>query len=203
MRFSELHYDNAGTDVGEAIEIFGPAGTDLTGWTVVLYNGSSTSGAAYDTETLSGSIPDLDAGSGVVVVEYDTNGIQNGAPDGLALVDASGVLVEFLSYEGAFTGVGGAADGVTSADIGVSETSSTFADQSLQRVAAGTWGGPACASFGSINEESPDVLCPVPVPDVLIHDVQGSGDVSPLEGQTVKIEGIVVGDFQDGSWYQR
>lgn len=31
-----------------------------------------------------------------------------------------------------------------------------------------------------------------------IHDVQGSGDVSPLVGQAVTIEAIVVGDFQNG-----
>ncbi len=32
-----------------------------------------------------------------------------------------------------------------------------------------------------------------------IHDVQGNGPASPLVGQTVVIEGIVVGDFQDGA----
>ena len=53
VRFSEIHYDNAGADTGEAIEIAGPAGTDLTGWRVVLYNGSN--GLAYDTRTLSGA----------------------------------------------------------------------------------------------------------------------------------------------------
>src|SRR5687768_14779651 len=37
VRFSEIHYDNTGTDTGETIEISGPAGTDLTGWQVVLY----------------------------------------------------------------------------------------------------------------------------------------------------------------------
>src|SRR5699024_313860 len=37
---SEIHYDNAGTDTGEAIEVQAPEGTDLTGWQVVLYNGS-------------------------------------------------------------------------------------------------------------------------------------------------------------------
>ena len=42
VRVSEIHYDNDGTDTGEAIEIAGPAGTDLTGWSVVLYNGSAT-----------------------------------------------------------------------------------------------------------------------------------------------------------------
>src|SRR5215813_3238877 len=55
VRFSEIHYDNTGTDAGEAIEISGPAGMDVTGWTVVLYNGNG--GASYNTQTLSGTIP--------------------------------------------------------------------------------------------------------------------------------------------------
>ena len=38
---SEIHYDNAGTDAGEAVEVFGPAGTDLSGWSIVLYNGAN------------------------------------------------------------------------------------------------------------------------------------------------------------------
>ena len=38
---NELHYDNAGADEGEFFEIVGPAGTDLTGWSVELYNGSN------------------------------------------------------------------------------------------------------------------------------------------------------------------
>src|SRR5699024_4233635 len=45
---SEIHYDNAGTDTGEAIEVQAPEGTDLTGWQVVLFNGSG--GGVYDTE---------------------------------------------------------------------------------------------------------------------------------------------------------
>lgn len=34
---------------------------------------------------------------------------------------------------------------------------------------------------------------------VRIHDVQGNGASSPLDGTSVMIEGIVVGDFQDGA----
>jgi hypothetical protein len=45
VRFSEIHYDNAGGDVAEFVEIEGPAGTDLTGWRVVLYN--QTGGVFY------------------------------------------------------------------------------------------------------------------------------------------------------------
>src|SRR3990170_5050614 len=59
VRISELHYDNtnptsSGLDIGEFIEISGPAGTDLTGWKVVLYNGSSTQRNPYRTTLLSG-----------------------------------------------------------------------------------------------------------------------------------------------------
>jgi hypothetical protein len=53
--FNEIHYDNTGTDAGETFEVAGPAGTDLAGWSIVLYNGSG--GAPYDTRTLSGIIP--------------------------------------------------------------------------------------------------------------------------------------------------
>ena len=34
---------------------------------------------------------------------------------------------------------------------------------------------------------------------IFIHEVQGSGASSPIEGQTVTIEAVVVGDFQDGA----
>ena len=98
VRFSELHYDNFGTDAGEAIEIEGPAGTSLAGWSVVLYNGNG--GVQYNTQTLSGTIAESCSGRGVVVVSYPQDGIQNGSPDGMALVNASGQVVEFLSYEG-------------------------------------------------------------------------------------------------------
>ena len=43
---NEIHYDNTGTDAGEAIEIAGPAGTNLAGWSIVLYNGAG--GASYE-----------------------------------------------------------------------------------------------------------------------------------------------------------
>ncbi len=42
---NEIHYDNDGTDADEAVEIAGPAGTDLTGWTIVLYNGNDNAGS--------------------------------------------------------------------------------------------------------------------------------------------------------------
>ncbi|GAB6906757.1 hypothetical protein JCM12296A_25930 [Desulfosarcina cetonica] len=152
---NEIHYDNTSTDTGEAIEIAGPAGTDLTGWHIVLYNGNG--GAVYDTDALSGTIPDAGNGFGVVSLTYAANGIQNGAPDGIALVDDTDTAVQFLSYEGSFTAVGGAADGMTSVDIGVAEDGATPEGDSLQLIGTGSeyedfaWQSTAANSFGNVN----------------------------------------------------
>jgi predicted extracellular nuclease len=151
---NEIHYDNTGTDAGEAIEIAGPAGTDLSTWSIVLYNGSG--GASYDTDALTGTIPNQQNGFGTVVLNYAVNGIQNGSPDGIALVNGT-TLVQFLSYEGNFAGVGGVANGVNSTDIGVSEAGIEPLGQSLRLSGTGstyqgfTWNGPATATFGSPN----------------------------------------------------
>ncbi|MEN8238984.1 MAG: ExeM/NucH family extracellular endonuclease [Actinomycetota bacterium] len=189
---SELHYDNASTDVGEFFEVTGDKGGDLVGWSVVLYNGNG--GASYATINLTGTIPDEDGSQGAVAFLH--GGIQNGAPDGLALVDDGGVVVEFLSYEGSFAAVDGPADGMTSTDIGVAETSSTAIGESLQ-VLSGVWTGPAAASPGLLNTAPPP---PPTATEEKIYDVQGSGSDSPFEGQQVIVEGVVTADHQDGEF---
>jgi uncharacterized protein len=208
---NELHYDNSGTDAGEAIEIAAPQGTDLTGWDVVLYNG--TGGAPYGTRELSGTVGE----SRVTVLEYPTNGIQNGSPDGVALVDAAGTVRRFLSYEGTFMAVGGPADGMQSTDIGVVEDGGSGADESLQLTGTGDsdddfdWTGPRAASFGALNagqtfdgasgDDPPD---PGELPgagscdlaSTPTYEVQGAGSDSPRAGEDVTVEGVVVGDFE-------
>ncbi|MBF2036613.1 MAG: endonuclease/exonuclease/phosphatase family protein [Leptolyngbyaceae cyanobacterium T60_A2020_046] len=158
---NEFHYDNTGTDVGEFIEIAGPAGTDLTGWRIVRYNGAN--GLAYTTpaanETLSGVIPDLGGGFGTLFIDYPSNGLQNGAPDGFALVNALGQVVQFLSYEGTFTAVDGPAAGLLSIDIGVSQTSSEPVGASLQLTGTGThyedftWVSTPINTKGALNSD--------------------------------------------------
>lgn len=151
---NEIHYDNDGGDVDEGFEIAGPAGTDLSTYTVTKYNGSD--GTSYGTINLSGTIPDLSNGYGVLWFGVPSNGLQNGAPDGLAL-DNGGTLIQFLSYESTMTASGGPADGVTSTDIGVSETTSTPVGESLQLTGNGityedfTWGGPLVNTNNAVN----------------------------------------------------
>jgi endonuclease G len=86
-------------------------------------------------------------------VSYPQDGIQNGAPDGLALIDAAGALVEFLSYEGVFVATSGPAAGATSVDIGASQTNAPVGT-SLQKNSGGTWMS-ATSTFGACNAEGP------------------------------------------------
>lgn len=152
---NEIHYDNTGTDAGEAVEVAGPAGTDLTGWTIVLYNGSNN--LQYDSDPLSGTIPNLQNGYGTVTLTYPSNGIQNGSPDGIALVAPGSVVVQFLSYEGVMTAADGPANGITSTDIGVSENGSGAVGNSLQLTGSGytyedfTWAAEGPSTFGAVN----------------------------------------------------
>lgn len=129
---SEINYDNSGSgDTGEFIELTGTTGFDLTGWSIVLYNGNN--GSSYDTKSLSGTITEERDGFGSHVIDFpDSHSIQNGAPDGVALVNQDGTVVEFISYEGEMTAVGGPADGMTSDDIGVFQTNSTAVGSSLE-----------------------------------------------------------------------
>lgn len=314
---NEFHYDNAGADVGEFIRIAGLAGTDLTGWTIALYNGNPSQRSVYSTINLEGTLTDQANGFGFHRV--DVAGLQNGGggssdgqePDGLALVDANGKVVQFISYEGSFVAASGPAEGMTSEDIGVFESASSPVGHSLQLIGTGsqysdfTWAaarpesaadspnaeqvfvapGPdetapvlvsedvqaqdpteaitltfnelvkiddagkivlypanatpdAAIEISAIVEGTSLVVTPlapldpdtayvlaigegavsdiagnplavasVPVqtidPDAApeltaIHAIQGEGDVSPMVGQTVTIEAIVVGDFQNG-----
>jgi hypothetical protein len=61
-------------------------------------------------------------------------GLQNGSPDGIALVDASNKVIQFLSYEGAFKATNGPAIGMTSTDIGIAQTSTETVGNSLQLI---------------------------------------------------------------------
>ncbi len=150
---NELHYDNNGSDAGEFVEVAGPAGLDLGGWSVVGYNGNG--GSSYATVNLAGIIPN-DSGC-LGTLDFTFTGMQNGAPDGLALVDDGGAVVEFISYEGSFTAVGGPANGMTSMDIGVSEPGTTPIGQALQLAGTGnkasdfTWQSAAAETRGTVN----------------------------------------------------
>ncbi len=212
---NELHYDNAGADAGEQIEVAAPSGTDLGDWSLVLYNGSG--GAVYNTTPLSGVVPG--ASGEIGVLSFAITGIQNGAPDGMALVGPAG-LEQFLSYEGSFVAVGGPADGQTSTDIGVAETGSGPIGESLSLIGSGstygdfTWQASAPATFGAVNTGQtfgaseppppppppPTTPCAVPPAITPISTVQGNTATTPCAAAaSVTVEGVVVGDYEGPS----
>lgn len=143
---NEIHYDNTSTDINECIEIAGPAGTDMSCYSIVLYNGNT--GSSYDTDALSGLIPDEGCGFGAISICYSSNGIQNGAPDGIVLYNTcTASVVQFLSYEGSFTATNGVANGMSSTNIGVAESSSTPVGSSMQLIGIGS-------NYGAFTWES-------------------------------------------------
>ncbi|MDQ3368488.1 MAG: lamin tail domain-containing protein [Myxococcota bacterium] len=115
---NELDYDNPGSDVAEYVELLNPSGTaaSLAGLKLVLVNGGTST--AYSTIDLSsaGSLAAGEylviAGAGVTVPSsaraldpvWTQDHIQNGAPDGAALIDdVARTVIDAVSYEGAIT----------------------------------------------------------------------------------------------------
>ncbi|KAL7573353.1 hypothetical protein ACA910_011715 [Epithemia clementina (nom. ined.)] len=155
---NELHYKNKGSDRNEFVEVaflVGPTPPDdwsfvLAGYQLILYNGHN--GKTYRTYNFSTSSFSSSSNNnttttvttdnnGLYFWVVDTPGIQNGSPDGVALVYNNSRVVEFLSYEGSFVATNGPAMGQTSRDIGVQESSTrTLANHSLQRIGKGCLG---------------------------------------------------------------
>ncbi|MCM2337764.1 MAG: endonuclease [Lysobacter sp.] len=158
---NELHYDDATSsgDVGEKVEVVATAGESLSGYRIYLYNGATPSAAtSYDNDLVpTGSLVTCGGTVRIATVSYPSNGIQNGAPDAIALVNGSGQLVQFISYEGTVTASSGPAAGRTSTNLPVSETSSTPAGTSLQLGGSGStyanfsWKASATQTFGTCN----------------------------------------------------
>jgi len=134
---NEIHYDNAGEDVNEGVEIAASAGVDLSCYEIHFYNGSNSS--VYAVEKLSGIIEDQNDGFGFVWILIETNGFQNGGPDGLALYNScTESLIQFLSYEGMINAADGPAIGTVSENIGVEETNTAEIGTSLQLTGTGS-----------------------------------------------------------------
>ena len=157
---NEIDYDQVGADSGGFVEIAntGSSAAVLDGIALVLVNGGD--GLEYARVDLTGS---LGAGAFLSL----TIEAQNGAPDGVALIDtASGALLDALSYEGEITAavigsqtynlVEGAALAATVAD-------SNTVDGSLSRIpngqdtnnAASDWAFTQTKTPGAANVASP------------------------------------------------
>ena len=138
---NEVDYDQTVNPDGlEFIEIYNPSpvALPLTDVQIILVNGSG--GAAYATIPLGTGMlaaggylviagTNITVPNGVTKVDpgWTTDEIQNGAPDGIALIDnAAHTLIDALSYEGAMTSVN--LPGFTGASSLVEGTATTAAD---------------------------------------------------------------------------
>lgn len=159
---NEIHYDDATSsgDVGERIEVVATNGETLSAYRIYLYNGTGSTTAAtyYDNDLLpAGSLVTCGGTVRIATLTYPSNGIQNGANDGIALVNGSGAVVQFVSYEGGIKASNGPAAGLTSTALPVDETNSTAAGTSLQLGGSGTgsssftWRASATQTFGACN----------------------------------------------------
>ena len=172
---NELHYDNAGGDTDEFVEVvIEDAGiVDLNRFQMLHYNDADGDPDAASPVTLD----EFSAGTTVdefslYSYNYTDNGesLQNGA-EALALcfdsnddgtfdaLLASGGTDQFLSYEGTLTGTDGAgcAGGETSTQIGADESTPSPVGESVQLEGSGTsysdfaWTGPLPSTPGAVN----------------------------------------------------
>jgi len=217
---NEVDSDTPGTDAAEFVELYdgGASNTALDGLVVVFYNGSSdTSYASYDLDGFSTDANGyfLLGNAGVTPtpgITFAGNFLQNGAdavalfaddaanfPNGTAVTTSN--LRDAIVYDTSDADDAGLLVLLNAGQPQVDENGGgDGAGQSNQRCPNGSGGALNTDTYAQFAP-TPGTLntCTAPVTVVKIHDVQGNGSASPLVGQTVAIEGIVVGDFQDGA----
>ncbi len=231
---NEVDADQNSTDSAEFIELYdgGTGNTDLSGLSLVLYNGSDDlTYKAFDLDGLSTNEEGyfVLCGNAATVANCDldvspnTNLVQNG-PDAVVLLvgDAAdytndkplpsdGDIVDAIVYD---TSDGDDAallvllnPGQPQVNEGGNGSQTTESNQRCDNGAGGLRNTDtyiqAAPSPGASN------TCPLPVvvtecgdPATPIHDVQGNGDSSPMIGLPVSIEAVVVGDFRGSTGLQ-
>ncbi|MEM1081874.1 MAG: lamin tail domain-containing protein, partial [Pseudomonadota bacterium] len=193
---NEVDYDQDGTDNAEFIELFnaGASAVDLTGLAIELVNGNTNS--VYESFNL--PAVSLAAGDWFVLcanpantpncdldVSPDTNLIQNGEPEAVALVQGA-LVIDTVSYEGSVAAPYVEGTGTTAADnnddfFGLAR----FPDGADSNDNNADFAG-RCITPGEANV-SDSTACSNPFPTVIaeIFDIQGAGLASPLAGQNV------------------
>ncbi len=217
---NEVDSDTPSTDVLEFVELYdgGVGNSALDGLVVVFYNGSNDlSYASYDLDGYSTDANGyfLLGNAGVIPtpgIPFAGNFLQNGAdavalfiddasnfPNGTAVTTSN--LLDAIVYDTADADDAGLLTLLNTGQPQVNESGGgDSAGQSNQRCPNGSGGTLNTDTYAQFAPTPGDEnICVTPVAVVKIHDVQGNGPASPLVGQTVAIEGIVVGDFQDGA----
>src|SRR5919106_777429 len=211
---NEIDYDQPGTDDAEFVEIKNVSGASvsLAGHSLSLVNGTGGGASVYQTIDLPGT--SLGPGDHFVVcanpaatancdldVTPETNLIQNGAPDAVAIV-LGGTVVDSVSYEGdtgaPYTEGSGAGLLDDPADVaqGISRLpDGTDTDQNNADLDS------SCITAGAVNT-STATACRPPVV-ARIRDIQGATHFSPLDDTPVAdVPGVVTAVSGIGFWFQ-
>lgn len=138
IRLDALHYDNAGADTGEFVQIRVTKGYDISGLKLELLNG--VDGTAYDTATAADLSLHSSSGNWDYYRWAPADIINDPGGVALALDD---VLLDAISYEGVFDVQAGIAADVTTKVMEVHQDGTGSPDDFLFRDGAGVWdGGP-------------------------------------------------------------
>lgn len=191
------------------IEVAADPGTDVSGWTIGSVTRGGSVQAAENTTTVPAGTTVGDSGALAVEVPI-TNSVKPGnAADGsygssAFAIDDDGMLIDFEQIGGVIDGKGvtGTSGKFTPEPVNGEEAEPTAAtasgSQSIQLV-EGAWKSAA---------PTPDALpgddgggggdTPAPEDVTPIADIQGTGEESPLQGETVKTRGIVTASYPSG-----
>jgi len=217
---NEIDYDQDSTDTAEFVEIknVSASAVDLDPYSLVFVNGNGGGAVIYDTIDLPPVM--LAAGDYYVVCANattvdncdlddgpDTNFIQNGAPDAVAITLA-GAIVDTVSYEGD-TGAPyteGTGSGLIDTGVDANVSISRLPDGADTDSNAFDF-SPRCATPGAANSTATsdcgNVTPPPPPVSVRIRDIQGAAQVPPLLGQLVQnVPGVVTGIKSNGFFMQ-
>ncbi len=197
---------------GEYFELFNStdADIDIEGWTIsdndvdvhVIANGGPLIVPAGDYLVLgNGDVGTPTAIGNHIDYSYGANWFLSNSADEVVVTDLDGVEVDRVEYDGGplFPDLTGASMALI--DPALDNNVGENWCQSGTPFGAGDLGSP-----GAANDcfEPPTDICDVAVTHA-IYEIQGDGDVSPVDGQTVVTEGVVTADFtdlQDGFFIQ-
>jgi predicted extracellular nuclease len=226
VTLNEIRVDQTGTDNDEYFELSGPAGQSLDGYTyLVIGDGTGGSGVIEVVVSLDGQTI---AADGFFLVSETTftlgtadllvgaNGLNFENTDNLTHLLVQG----FTGANGADldTNDDGALEatpwtsivdsvalvGTAASDPVYSSTvvgpDGTFVPGHVYDCADGWLIGPFDPTAGDDTPGADNSVCPATPDDFFIHDVQGPGASTPLPGAFVRLEGVVVGDFQGNSF---
>ncbi|NOX43162.1 MAG: ExeM/NucH family extracellular endonuclease [Gammaproteobacteria bacterium] len=222
---NEVDADTANSDSAEFIELYdgGTGNQDLSDFVVVLYNGKSdTVYASYNLDGMqtnaagyfvlgNAAVPGVglilpnrklqNGADAVALYQINDNDDDNNFPNGSAVSLLN--LVDAIVYDTNDAADAGLLTLLNSGEPQLNEDGNgNKNDHSNQRCANGA-GGPlnssgfqqAIATPGQANACVINTACGSAA--TLIHSIQGNTDTSPVVGQVMTVEAVVVGNFQD------